>query len=136
MRGKAQKTRPDCPFDEGVVGLEGRIGVDGRIECSAFEEMARAMAIALRFGTAERVIDHGAPQERRRQGMLAFEPAGGGIEDEVEIAVDLGMPIEHQPSRLSQRLPFHEEAEGSAKRLIAERMGEGLLLCFDVLEVG
>jgi hypothetical protein len=60
--------------EKGVVRLELEAAViadEGR-QGAAFGEVAGCMAVALRLGAIECVLDHGAAQQRRRERMAAL----------------------------------------------------------------
>src|SRR3954464_10253237 len=94
--------------------LEPAVVADAGLQRTAFEQVPRRVPVARGLGTFQRVLDHRPAQQGGGERLLlVLERLGGGIEDEVEGAVDLATALEHQPGRIAQLLPFYQEAQGN-----------------------
>jgi hypothetical protein len=68
--------------------------------------------------------------------MGAFEPPRGGIEQVVEVAVDLGVPGNHEVGSLPMRGPLVKEVQRDREIRKTECVHHRAFLCQHVLEVG
>ena len=124
------------PGHEGVVRLKAAMVADGGLERATFPEMPRRVTVAGGLGTFQGILDHRPAQQSGGKRLLALERFGGGIEDKVEVAVDLTAALEHEPGRIAQLLPFDQEAQGDGEVPKAEGVIERLPFRHHVLEVG
>ena len=116
--------------------LEAAVVADAGLERAAFQQMPRRVPVARGLGAFQGVLDHRPAQQNGGKRLLALERFGGGIEDEVEIAVDLTAALEHEPGRIAQLLPFDQEAQGDGEVREAEGVIERLPFRQHVLEIG
>ena len=124
------------PGHEGVVRLKAAVVADAGLERAAFSEVPRRVPVARGLGTFQGILDHRPAQQSGGKRLLALERFGGGIQDKVEVAVDLTAALEHEPGRIAQLLPFDEEAQGNGEVRKAESVIERLPFRHHVLEVG
>src|SRR3954471_8619507 len=88
---------------------------DAGLERAALEQVPRRVPVARRLRTLQRVLDYRPPQQDGRQRLPALERLRRGIEDEIQVAVDLAARIDHQSGRLAQGPPLDEEDQGHAE---------------------
>ena len=121
---------------EGVVGLEPPVVVDQVRQGAALRQVPGGVAVALGLGAVERVLDQGSTQQRRRERLRALQLPCCRVEQVIEVAVDLGVAVEHETGRLPELGPCLEEVERDREAPEAERVRHCPLLGDHVLEVG
>src|ERR1700688_1215058 len=84
--------------------------------------MPGSVLVAGRFRAIECVLDHGAPEQGRRQRVLSLDRPRYRIQQEVEIAVNLRGTRQHQLSSSGLVRPLPEEVECCRK--VYEAKGE------------
>jgi hypothetical protein len=101
--------------DESVVCLDLTVVTDQGRQGLAPRQMPGGVPVALGLGTIERVLDHGPPQQYRRERMGPLQPSCHRIEQIVEVAVDLVMAVEDEMGGLSVCWPRMEEIQRDRK---------------------
>jgi len=115
--------------DERSMSLELTVTGDNGRQGGTLRQMTRGVPIAGGFGTNQRVLDQGPQQQRRGERLGALQPACHRIEQPVQIAVDLGVPVDDELCGVTVRGPPVEEMQRGRECRKSERILHRTFLC-------
>ena len=109
------------PSQVGVVRLEGSEVDDGHSKLSALHQMSGCVRISFCSLVPEGKVDHRPSEDARSKRIGLLQRFGGGSEDLVMIAIQLGCAAEDEVGRAIQRRPVDQEDQGVMDAGVGDR---------------